>query len=377
MPFKVLRDLHTNRLLSQNDGRVVLDGKATIVTMMLHLTVLLTFGVSYPMLGFAVAFTIFAETVSHKLTMGKFLFITKVFNSRKAKHNIGDTDKLAIVKPVNRAETLTTTTMRSSVQMKPLDVEQSNPEGADAAVVSQYNNDFTHPPDSPGIDSENIDETNETAALDLIIDEDEKAIIDDYNFDHRLTAGGNDFAMQVLEESNRDAWSGVHACIWYFIMMVSAFWALIFFDMAADKQENIVLGMEVILIYAGAVPIMIFFIGRVRYHPRALRFYRRCKAWISTCHQSIELRPHSEPGTMEMSVPAQQQGGGSDTGTKQVSDERNAIAAAASDKSAKRRSLPREFMAAIHQNLPFSDTLLRESVDRSDSNQVEPSTNKA
>lgn len=338
LPLKILRDLHTNRLLSQNDGRVVLDGKATIVTMMLHLTVLLTFGVCYPMLGFAVAFTIFAETVTHKLTMGKFLFITKVFRHRHDKAVLNNERKDKMMDDDLNAAKPNAVIIPLDNDRSPVDV--GNP-------VLNYNNEFNSLDEAKTYTPSEEKEI----CMDFIIDDDEKIIIDDYKFDHRLTAGGNDFAMLVLEESNRDSWSGIHACIWYFIMMVSAFWALIFFDMAADQNENIILGVEVILIYAIIVPILIFIIGRARYHPRALRFYQRCKIFLSTWSQSKRglVRPPSR--ATEMSAQSR------------VVDNLNDKPLSGESTSDKRRSLPRDLAILIQQNFPFGQSLLRESVE--------------
>lgn len=76
-PLAIFRDEYNNILVQNDDDRVLVDGKAVVCTILLHLTVLLTFGISYPMLGFAVVFTIMMDIITRKLTLGKYIFLTE------------------------------------------------------------------------------------------------------------------------------------------------------------------------------------------------------------------------------------------------------------------------------------------------------------
>lgn len=259
-----LRDLHNNTLLSKNDGRVVLDGKATIITLMVHLTVLLTFGLTYPMLAFAVVFTIVAETATHKLTMGKFLYITKIFERRKRLSVHGDSSIDVDQTASHSDEAIDERNKTSKDRIQSLSSEKS------------YSTKSRHDTTSSDIEmTTNIDkmmergqESSHRKDEDLEDDNIEEDIVKDFEFDNRLTMGGSDYATKVLEESNRDAWTGIHASIWYFIFTVCWFWGLLFFDMIADENLDIYRGIEAVIVFAVLVPLTIFLVDRVRYHPR-------------------------------------------------------------------------------------------------------------
>jgi len=196
-PFSIVHDIFfveprstETKLQQENEirnGIIRVRGPGVVVTLVLHSTVLLTFGMACPILGIAVAVTIINDSIVWKLLVGRYLimvaFIRQIFMS--------STDMVAWNNPIH-AETI------DSNELKGMFVGSPN------TNLNRPNHDA-----GPNRDSHGMQPTSHTKP-NIIFD------------------------LELMELDNKDAWRGLFCCCFLSVWTVVIFWALLFFDMVGD-----------------------------------------------------------------------------------------------------------------------------------------------
>lgn len=242
----------------------------TVMMLCLHISVLLTFGVTAPLLGLTIIFAMLSEVAIAKLRVGKIVAIdTEIFIDPRVNKRTVD----APFHDTNQRPTNSSKEPYSPIVDLPSDFMVSNSSILSSSELQIH--------DSKSFSNNDIEKisTIRESCIDLFsgpgsrkrlsnADTDSEPLIESYgNADsdtsnHRLGADAAissrySRALRSVEDMNtKDSWNGLFVCYGIIIMTVTLFWGTLMFDIIADEHEdkyaaivcfNVAFGMPCIL----------------------------------------------------------------------------------------------------------------------------------
>lgn len=281
LPFNFLRDRYNRELMSLGDSRLTLDGKGTVVFIQLHLTVLLTFGLAYPLLGLAIVLMIYTDTAIWRLTVGKFLYMTDKIKRKKAaarpsrlSRRIGTQRKSDAVDFDNK-NSITDDKRESEVLPKVFPEKKfanddswvENPDGNFIEMTSRTNRNISDDVTDISTPNSNSSQNNPMFdasfySVDSIDDSSVTILVDtESNLRYSMVSDG----LNMLDDSCKDAWCGITYNFTLLSIVVSTFWTFLFYDMIVESSESAA-GVIVVVLFIVIFPFSLWIFPHVYPH---------------------------------------------------------------------------------------------------------------
>ena len=236
-----------------------IDGMSVIVMSLQHLTVLMTFGLTYPVLAIIITITILFDYIYWRLQIGKYIDINK------QKNNIIIND----LSNNNSNNFSNNNNINESFKQSIIVINQSMIRNSTINIMN-YNNQSTK---NQLINNQIIKDTNILLNNNNSIENNIENSNENQSNNNNNTNNFNeinDTKDEIIIISNElenmfiDSWKVLYYCSNWMILVISLFWSFLFFDMIADKYGSFNGGM-VSLIYFIFINIIYYYFDKLLY----------------------------------------------------------------------------------------------------------------